>query len=233
MAFIIDNSITSKDPIVQLPTSNPKYALEDRGDVYRERTKRLGGKGGSGGKWTINDSVMKMKVLNDTILVNKMEEWTIENLTNQAHPFHIHKVQFQVVEYHGKLGLGDDIIDYNSDFDTEIPEELIGFKDVQLVRGYATMKFIARFDSFPYTDISPSNGFMYHCHILTHEDQSMMAQFTVVDADTYFKFFTAIPEEIEMGGFTLYPNPATGVITITGSMEGNGTLYFRDLLGRT
>ena len=94
-----------------------------------------------------------MNVINDTVLVNTKEEWIIDNTTNKAHPWHIHKVQFQVVEYIGKLGFPDGVGGYVDSIGhwtwPNLPDELVGYKDVQLIRDSSIMSYEARFDSFP------------------------------------------------------------------------------------
>ncbi len=49
------------------------------------------------------------------------------------------------------------------------------WKDVVLVRGGETVELVARFDHPADAD----HAYMYHCHILEHEDNGMMGQFTV------------------------------------------------------
>ncbi len=242
MAFVINNAITPYEPITTLPNTLKPYAVEDTNDIFLTRTKRLqnlGGNppgGGHGGTWVINGTGMKMQHLNDTILVNKMEKWVVVNETDKTHPFHIHKVQFQVIEYQGKMGMGNDsTYHYQYQSGQPIPDDLVGYKDVQMVREGATMAFIARFDSFPATSIDFRDGFMYHCHILTHEDSSMMHQFTVVDSATYHAKDPSGEQEtvVAMGDYRIYPNPANHSLTLTGLSNESGILTIRDLLGKT
>ncbi len=51
-----------------------------------------------------------------------------------------------------------------------------GLKDTVLVEAGEIVRILVRFDH--YTD--PDLPYMYHCHILEHEDAGMMGQFTVV-----------------------------------------------------
>ena len=50
-----------------------------------------------------------------------------------------------------------------------------GWKDVVLLRPFETVRIIKRFDDYA----DPVNPFMFHCHILEHEDVGMMGQFVV------------------------------------------------------
>ncbi len=232
VAFVIDASIQSDLPITSIPSSLVNYTV-DTTDVFQTRTKYLNKTTLGGNKyWTINGDTMDMMVLNDTILVNTKETWTITNETTHAHPFHIHKTQFQVIEYTGLLGLSNDS-NFHYELGDPIPDELIGYKDVQLLRANASMTFVARFDSFPATSIDATDGYMYHCHILTHEDASMMMQFTVVDSATYFGNITSSNEIILTESlFKAYPNPASDILTFEAITNLTGTLIIRDLIGR-
>ena len=77
-----------------------------------------------------------------------------------AHPFHIHDVQFRVLDRNGRA---------------PGPEER-GLKDTVTVAPREVVRVILRFEE--YTD--PDLPYMYHCHILEHEDAGMMGQFVVV-----------------------------------------------------
>jgi FtsP/CotA-like multicopper oxidase with cupredoxin domain len=224
MAFIVDYSLVSTNPVTTLPSSLVDYDL-DPGPVFKTREKNLMGSGGSGNVWTIDGTPMDMMVINDTVLVNTKERWVIHNLTNKSHPFHIHKVQFQVVEYTGKLGMVDTVATYTF---PDLPDELIGYKDVQLIRSGATLTFEARFDSFP-GPLAPNQGYMYHCHILTHEDTSMMHQFVVVDSTDFYTGLSAVPGTERLN---VYPNPATNQLQFNGEFEETGILTFYDISGK-
>ncbi len=84
-----------------------------------------------------------------TSKVGATEIWKVENLVYMDHPFHLHGFRFQVVERNGK------------------PEPFPSWKDVVNVRRQETVKLVVRFDDF-------SGKWMFHCHILSHEDQGMM-----------------------------------------------------------
>ncbi len=227
MAFVVDNTIIPQDPIFSVPFQ--LGTLEPvPGEIHRTREKNLMGQPnppGQGQQWTIDGTPMDLNVINDTVLVNTKERWIIHNLTEHAHPFHIHKVQFQVVEYEGLLGASDQSGTYTF---PNLPDELVGYKDVQLIRKNATLTFEARFDSFP-SPLEANYGFMYHCHILTHEDTSMMHQFVVVDSVDYFtgnsEVQTALPLEV-------FPNPAGNNISFKGDYDNPGILRFYDLSGK-
>jgi len=108
----------------------------------------------------LDDQAFDHGVINQTVQLNAVEIWEISNETSYAHPFHIHNVQFYVLDIDGEPP----------------PPELSGKKDTILVRRRSTIRFIAIFDDHSDSDIP----YMYHCHTLTHEDDGMMGQFIVV-----------------------------------------------------
>lgn len=232
MKFVVDNSISPTTPITTLPEASkfPKYELLSC-DNPNKRKKRL--MGGNGKTWTIDGKPMKMDTLNDIVCVNTCEEWTIVNETAIAHPFHIHKVQFQITEYVDRSDTN--VNPSNPAIKTytypNLPSYMMGFKDVMIVRAYSTMKFQARFDDFGADEIDPKNGYMYHCHILTHEDHSMMHQFTVV-SDSVCKIVHLREKEAETSALHLYPNPAENTLHLQGKSDLPGTIQFVDLTGR-
>jgi FtsP/CotA-like multicopper oxidase with cupredoxin domain len=77
------------------------------------------------------------------------EIWEIENLVGMDHPFHLHGFQFQMLDRNG------------------IPEPQRAWKDTVNVPGHETARFIVRYDDYP-------GQWMFHCHILDHEDHGMM-----------------------------------------------------------
>ncbi len=96
--------------------------------------------------------------------VGETEIWEIHNLTEDAHPIHLHLVQYQVVD--------------REDVATGVvrppePTEL-GWKDTVIAYPGQITRFKARFDL--------PGLYVWHCHILEHEDNEMMRPFCVGDA---------------------------------------------------
>lgn len=231
MKFNVVDTLTVQNPIFTLPDSSmfPDYALQDCPSP-RERTKNLLDSlenAPPGGMWTIDGTPMDMTVLNDTVCVNTCEEWTVINHTPVAHPFHIHKVQFQVKQYIDRSSGTPVTYDYPN-----LPAHMMGYKDVMIVRKNSQFTFQARFDMFGEDEIKPNNGYMYHCHILTHEDFSMMHQFTVV-SDSVCRAVGLTSVKDPLGDhFSIYPNPAEDIIYLKGAASKPGTLRITDLMGR-
>ena len=111
----------------------------------------------SGNRHSINGQSFDMDRLNFSVRKGITEIWKIEGQM-MAHPLHIHGVMFQVISENG-----GPVSPHNR-----------GWKDTVLVDGRA--EIAVRFDQ-PATADKP---FMFHCHILEHEDGGMMGQFSVV-----------------------------------------------------
>jgi bilirubin oxidase len=101
------------------------------------------------GQGMINNRHFDFARVDFTAKLGTTEIWKVENLVGMDHPFHMHGFQFQVFERNGK------------------PEPFTSWKDVINVRRQETVRFVVRFDDFP-------GKWMFHCHILNHEDQGMM-----------------------------------------------------------
>lgn len=116
--------------------------------------------GWGGGKHRINGRMMDKNFIEASIVSGTIEIWEITNDSPMMHPFHIHKVQFQIL-----------------DRDGEPPgEDERGYKDTVRVPPFGRVRVIARFGG----ESNPHIPFMFHCHILEHEDHGMMGQFVIV-----------------------------------------------------
>jgi len=121
-----------------------------------------GGNGGGfgGGVFKLNGMTMDMNRINFEVQEGAVEIWELRNVSPMIHPFHIHKVHFEILDRNG----------------VPPPPEERGLKDTVRVHISETVRVIARFDRYP----DPDHAYMYHCHILEHEDHGMMGQFVVV-----------------------------------------------------
>jgi blue copper oxidase len=103
------------------------------------------------------------------------------------------------------------------------PPGLAGRKDVVLVPSQQTVRFITRFEHF--CDTVP---YMYHCHMLKHEDEGMIGQFTVQCLNVGLK-----TNADETSSFQVYPNPAEEfVLFSTGPGIGKRSVRLYDQCGR-
>ena len=112
--------------------------------------------GVEGGMMGINGFAMNMKVINERVQKNILERWVISSFDGK-HPFHLHGTSFQILSMDGNA----------------VPLHERGWKDVVKVNDEA--EILVRFE----LEADDDNPYMYHCHILEHEDMGMMGQFTV------------------------------------------------------
>lgn len=110
----------------------------------------------------INGKEMDMSRIDHIITAGSTEIWEITNPREEIyHNFHVHGIHFEVLEVNGESP----------------PEYLKGLKDTVYLPPNSKVKLIARFEN--YSD--ENYPYMYHCHILLHEDMGMMGQFLVVE----------------------------------------------------
>lgn len=110
---------------------------------------------------SINGKQMDMDRIDETVTVDTTERWTVRNADGSPHNFHVHGTQFVVERLDG----------------APPPAELAGWKDTVFVPSGAEVDLLVRFTG--HTD--PDLPFMFHCHLLRHEDQGMMGQLVVVE----------------------------------------------------
>ncbi|MEJ3749894.1 multicopper oxidase domain-containing protein [Actinomycetes bacterium KLBMP 9797] len=109
----------------------------------------------------INKKEMDMSRIDTVITKDTTEVWEIIKRDGSPHSFHVHDVQFQVLSVNGAAP----------------PVELSGWKDTIFLEQGETVRLIARFADYA----DPDTPYMYHCHVLAHEDAGMMGQFVVVE----------------------------------------------------
>jgi bilirubin oxidase len=160
------------------------------------------------GPFFFNQQLFDMERIDYYIPIDNTEIWELTNSTMVAHPFHIHDVQFYVLDRDGNLP----------------PVYERGRKDVVLVLPQETVRFITKFETFTDTVVP----YPFHCHILMHEDDGMMGQFLVVPAG-----FTGIDDNFVLTqNVKVFPNPTTSFLQFE-LPENNGISYrITDMSGR-
>ncbi|MEP7263860.1 MAG: multicopper oxidase domain-containing protein [Bacteroidota bacterium] len=154
------------NPVTTFPVTllNITYPTAASATVTRHVTMSDGGAAcpaGFSGCGMLDSAFFNINVINHTIILNTTEIWEIQNVSAFAHPFHMHNVQFYILDRNGVAA----------------PAYEKGWKDVMQVRPGTTARFVTRF-----TDYADSiRPYMYHCHNLFHEDGGMMGQFVVID----------------------------------------------------
>jgi spore coat protein A len=108
-------------------------------------------------------------------LLGSVEAWDIYNATADAHPIHVHLVHFRVVSHRrfaGEVGANGALteIRWLEEDRPPGPDER-GPKDTVRVLPGTRTRIVARFDR--------PGRFVWHCHILSHEDHEMMRPYVV------------------------------------------------------
>jgi len=106
----------------------------------------------------INNTPFDMTKVNEFVSSGAKEIWSIRNMSPMAHPFHAHAIQYQILTRNGIPASGVDL----------------GWKDTFLVQPGEIVRVIGDFTG-------AKGDYMYHCHILEHEDAGMMGYFRVGD----------------------------------------------------
>ena len=174
MRFRLDSAL--KPAVTRSPRQLAALATPDVKSAVAWRTFELNpmmgmgmmGKGMMGGRGRgvesahamgINGRSFAMGRIDVTARLGTAEIWEISaGGMPMAHPFHVHGASFRILSKNGRNPAAHEA----------------GWKDVVLVEGHAEV--LVRFDN----PAPPRMPFMYHCHILEHEDHGMMGQFAVV-----------------------------------------------------
>jgi spore coat protein A len=113
------------------------------------------------------------------------EIWNLVNTTGDAHPIHVHLVEFQILErqkFSQQVWDNNRRLVYTGKAQAPAANERPARKDVVIAYPGVVTKIIAKFDLPSGTPTTPGQRFryMWHCHILEHEDNEMMRPFDVV-----------------------------------------------------
>ncbi|MDQ3108474.1 MAG: multicopper oxidase domain-containing protein [Bacteroidota bacterium] len=162
------------------------------------------------GPFAINRTMFDMDSINEVVYLNDIEIWTLRNKTQVAHPFHIHDIQFYILDINGGV----------------VPQYEQGQKDVVLVMPGDSVRFITKFLDFADNSVP----YMYHCHVLHHEDEGMMGSFLVIDTTA-----TSVQEFQAGTTMNVYPNPASDNFRIelaAATPGAPGFIYICNSLGQ-
>lgn len=155
-SIMVINLTNTEADMTEIPVSLTSVMPIQLGDNPITRVFDLQSMGISG---TINGKTFDMDRIDEEVKLNESEIWVIRNsgsmMQASGHPFHVHGTQFQVISRNGKAP----------------PPHERGFKDTVFVDLGEEVKIRVRF--------THPGIFMYHCHILEHEDNGMMGQFRV------------------------------------------------------
>ncbi|MEQ3540550.1 multicopper oxidase domain-containing protein [Pseudonocardia tropica] len=142
------------EPAPPLPEVLPHEPGPDPAAVTAARRLELGDD-------TIDGRTMDTGRIDAVVPAGAVEVWEIANTHTRPHNLHVHDARGQVLSAAGR----------------DVPAAERGWKDTVYVAPRTTTRVLLRFGR--HTD--PHTPYMYHCHLLYHEDRGMMGQFVVVE----------------------------------------------------
>ena len=155
----------SKTPVAQIPLPTSGFAdLEDLSDdtVDVPRTVVFDDTDDPD-VFVIDGKVYDDDVVDTTVQLGDLEEWTIQNASGEFHVFHIHQGDFQVISINGQ------------------PQPFTGYQDtvnLPVATNGKPGEVVIRIRFDPPVIVGE---YVYHCHIVQHEDKGMMANLVVQD----------------------------------------------------
>lgn len=123
------------------------------------------------------------KLWNDPVSENPTfattEVWSFLNLTEDSHPIHLHAVHFWVLDRQAfdadRYNRSKEVVPLGT---PRLPEPWeTGPKDTVCAHPNEITRILVRFESFP-------GRFVWHCHMLEHEDFEMMRPYTILGTPT-------------------------------------------------
>ena len=234
MAFRVNKPLNTNVPLSVLPTSfhssitplvqngpTRKLLLFETEDEFDRIEPMLGTI--DGGAMDFEDPVTENIKLNDT------EVWEFYNTTVDAHPIHLHLVKFQAISHQKFTGTQDitgkltniRLIGQPKVFNVDQD----GWKDTYVMLPGEVTRVIAKFDL--------PGKYVWHCHILSHEDHDMMRPFEVSNAVARHALQEASLQKIEgkekllKNNLNVYPNPFASNTTINFEVAGQSKVSIK------
>ncbi|MEG2803662.1 multicopper oxidase domain-containing protein [Stenotrophomonas sp.] len=159
-------------PVATRRITSAYPVLEDLGKVKVAHVRQFAFQDSAtdGDAFMINGERFDPRRVNTTVKLGDVEEWRLYNPSQELHQFHIHQTDFQVVAINDK------------------PVPFSGYRDTVFIptRGSITLRI-------PFRDPVMLGKFVYHCHILEHEDGGMMQVVQVVRPEDYAQAVTLAP----------------------------------------
>jgi len=197
---------STNNPIISVPASltSNSYYTSANATVTRTINITNGNPGPNPIPFNFDNTSFAIGTINKTVNLNDIEKWTIINNNVFGHTFHIHDVEFKIVDRNGSP--------------TGVGSHESGWKDVIYVPRNESVSFVAKFDDYA----DATHPFMYHCHFSNHEDEGMMGQFIVTNTIT-----TVNENIINENEFMLYPNPAKNILNVSFDKSYMQAYYIR------
>jgi spore coat protein A len=113
----------------------------------------------------------------EVVKLGSLEKWRFINTTEDAHPMHLHLVQFQILERRGfnPVAFGNGALQLVGISRPPAANEA-GWKDTAIVNPREVLTIVVRFEGF-------TGRYVFHCHMLEHEDNDMMRPYEVVSGE--------------------------------------------------
>jgi FtsP/CotA-like multicopper oxidase with cupredoxin domain len=141
-------------PSPRLPARLARHVPLDQAEVTTARRMEITGSD------SIDGRSMDLGRIDQVVTVGTTERWEVHNGSGSFHNFHVHDLQFKLVDYRGAAP----------------PPALAGWKDTVPIPPGQSVRFLARFTDYA----DPAAPYMFHCHLLRHEDRGLMGQLVVV-----------------------------------------------------
>jgi spore coat protein A len=125
-------------------------------------------------KMLLNNAHWSMPVTENPVL-DSTEIWNLVNPTDDSHPIHLHLVRFQILDrrpFQTSIHWNPGEYRYSGPAVPPGPSEG-GWKDTVRADPGMVTRIIIRFEGF-------TGRYVWHCHILEHEDNEMMRPFDIV-----------------------------------------------------
>ncbi len=174
-----------------------------------------------------------MEPVTETPFLNDTEIWEVYNTTADSHPIHLHLVSFQIIN-HQKFNFALDpetngVVPGSIRFTGKpmsSPANEQGWEDTVIMNPGEVTRIIARYDRL--------GKYVWHCHILSHEEHDMMRPMEVIAPPT--KTLTALstpastsdlaaPAPFATNAFATASRPLVRLIDETTASEGQLPLY--------
>ncbi|MFV8839260.1 multicopper oxidase domain-containing protein [Salinimicrobium soli] len=172
--------------------------------------------------------------------LDAVEEWEIYNTTADAHPIHLHLVHFQVINTqkfnvkNSVFGVDQPVIELQGGTMPPAPENA-GLKDTFIVYPGEVARVKALFDR--------EGMYVWHCHILSHEDYDMMRPLYVGEIPLEYSELASTVQTamVDAGltltateGLTVAPNPflQTTQLSFSFATDLDVTIKVYDLMGK-
>lgn len=193
-------------------------------------------------------SLTWFEAITENPAVGATEVWEVYNATGDAHPVHLHLVTFEImgkfeytgdvtprpqIQHNGEYGIGFDLSNVVVGAQVPLRPYEYGWKDTFIVPPGQVGRVKATFDR--------AGRYVWHCHILSHEDHEMMRPFHVGPIppppnNGGKKGAAVVDQEVPewSGEFKIFPNPISDLAIIEFGLESDAgaTLNIYNLDGR-